>query len=411
MIDALTPPARPLFQKLTTFIDAECRPAEEEFEEKLDGFKIIPEVLLALQRRAKELGIWNLFMTHLHNITVHDYGLMSEQMGTSFLAAYATNCAAPDTGNMEVLHDFGTALQKERFLGPLMDGGMRSAFLMTEPDVASSDARNVCTEFKKETRSGVEGYVVSGRKWWSTGAEDPRCEVFVVMGRVVENSVMSKHHTMLVVPSKSPGVTIVRSLTVFGYDDAPFGHAEVSLDDVWVSKEDSLLGEEGAGFKIAQSRLGPGRIHHCMRAIGLARRCFDVMVERMLTRKVFGKEMARHGMSQEKIADCKSDLDCARAITLLCADKIDRIGAKAARGDISMIKYAVPDFVLRIVDKAMQVHGGMGMCEDTMLPRAYSYVRTLRIADGPDEVHKMVVAREECKAALKRMGIAVGSKL
>ncbi|GMI17084.1 hypothetical protein TrLO_g9657 [Triparma laevis f. longispina] len=399
----------PLFSKLVDFIKNECRPAEDEFEEKLEGFKIIPEILLTLQRRAKELGIWNLFMTHVHHITVHDYGLMSEQMGTSFLAAYATNCAAPDTGNMEVLHDFGTPAQKQRYLNPLMEGSMRSAFLMTEPDVASSDARNVCTEFKKETRNGVEGYVISGRKWWSTGAEDPRCGVFIVMGRVVDKGEMSKYHTMLVVPAQSLGITLVRSLTVFGYDDAPFGHAEISLEDVWVSQEDALLSSEGCGFKIAQSRLGPGRIHHCMRAIGLARRCFEIMVERMLTRKVFGKEMARHGMSQEKIADCKSDLDCARAIVLLCADKIDRIGAKAARGDISMIKYAVPDFVLRIVDKAMQVHGGMGMCEDTMLPRAYSYVRTLRIADGPDEVHKMVVAREECKAALKRMGVEVGA--
>ena len=222
---------------------------------------------------------------------------------------------------------------------------------------------------------------------------------------------MSPDHTVLLVPSSAAGAKVVRSLSVFGYDDAPFGHAEVELDGVWVEKSAALVGGEGDGFKIAQARLGPGRIHHCMRAIGMARRCHDLMLERMLTRKVFGKEMARHGMSQERAADSAADLAAARANVLLCADRIDRVGAKEARADISMIKYATPDLLLRVVDRAIQAHGGMGVCEDTILARAYAALRTLRIADGPDEVHKMVVARAEFKGALKRLGIDIPGKL
>mmetsp|Transcript_16921 Transcript_16921/g.34434 ORF Transcript_16921/g.34434 Transcript_16921/m.34434 type:complete len:420 (+) Transcript_16921:199-1458(+) len=407
MLDALSSTAIPIYNNLKILV-AECLAEERSFDDAVNGFSSVPPSLSRLQSRAKSLGVWNLFMTHRKGITVHDYALMSELQGTAYLAPYATNCAAPDSGNMEVLEEFGTRAQKERWLGPLMEGDMRSAFLMTEPDVASSDARNVCTAFERATRDGVEGYVVSGRKWWSTGAQDPRCGLLVVLGKVMEpGGEAQKGHTVLLVPRGAAGVKIVRPLTVFGYDDAPFGHAEIELDGVFVPRDEALVLEEGAGFKIAQARLGPGRIHHCMRAIGMARRCFDLMVERTLQREVFGRVMARHGMAQEKIALGKARLAQARAIVLLCADRIDRVGAKEARGDISMIKYAVPNLLLPILDDAIQVHGGMGVCDDTILARAYANMRTLRIADGPDEVHMMVVAREECRAAMKRAGVDI----
>ena len=395
-----------------------CLPAEEEFDSFMrsqgtserERFSAIPLVLTELQSEARSLGLWNLFMLKEHNLTLHEYGLMSEVMGQAYLAPYACNCAAPDTGNMEVLHHFGTAEQKEKWLAPLMNATIRSAFLMTEPDVASSDATNVATKFSKFTSSnGHICYRIKGRKWWSTGAMDPRCGVFIVMGVIVDengdpvNTERHQSHSMLVVPSDSKGVTMVRALTVFNYDDAPFGHAEVVLDDVVVTAREALIHEEGSGFMIAQSRLGPGRIHHCMRAIGLARRCFDAMVDRSISRVAFRQPLLKHGMTQEKVANGLADLESARAITLLCADEIDKVGARGAREKIAMIKYAVPNMCLRIIDDAIQVHGGLGVSGDTFLAQAYSFMRTLRIADGPDEVHKMTVARMESKKAIKRL--------
>jgi acyl-CoA dehydrogenase len=418
LLDTKSPHAAELYAKLQAFVAGPCLEAEEAFDEFMGAqppdkrWSSIPPVLGELQLQARELGLWNLFLIHEHSITLHEYGLMSELMGQSYLSAYATNCAAPDTGNMEVLHDFGTKQQKERYLRPLLDASIRSAFLMTEPEVASSDATNIATKFVKFfcPERNKQCYRISGRKWWSTGAMDPRCGVFIVMGQVVSgdtgepvNSERHQSHTMLVVPSKSDGVTLVRPLTVFNYDDAPFGHAEVLLNDVVVPCDEALIKAEGAGFMIAQSRLGPGRIHHCMRAIGLARRCFDAMVERSLQRTAFKQPLLRHGMTQDKVASGLADLESARAITLICADKIDKVGAKNARDSIAMIKYAVPQMCLRIIDDAIQVYGGCGVSGDTFLAQAYSFMRTLRIADGPDEVHKMTVARIESKKAIERL--------
>ncbi len=418
LLDAgISPKASSLIENLRSFILDDCLPAEDEFVAFMDAlglppgspdrFASIPPILLTLQEKAKERGLWNLFLHEDHGITLREYGLLSELMGTAFLAPYATNCAAPDTGNMEVLRDFGSRVQKERWLAPLMDGAMRSSFLMTEPDVASSDATNVRTTFEKfkHQETGREMYRINGKKWWSTGALDPRLGVFVIMGKVEPSDSDDPHqsHTMIVVDSKSEGVNITRALTVFNTDDAPFGHAEVELTDVEVPVDEVLLHAEGSGFKIAQARLGPGRIHHCMRACGLGRRCYDLLVERSLLRKTFGKELIRHGMTQQVVADRLTDLETARALTLLCADKIDRVGARGARAEIAMIKFAVPDCLLRVVDDAIQVHGGLGVCQDSILATAWSYLRTLRIADGPDAVHKMTLARMEAKKMIKKL--------
>jgi acyl-CoA dehydrogenase len=420
MLDEMSPHAAATYAKLSSFCLGPCLAAEKPFADFMAGrhgadrWTALPPVLLELQAAARSLGLWNLFSPHESGLTVREYGLMSELMGRAYLAAYATNCAAPDSGNMEVLHDFGSEEQKRRWLGPLMGGRIRSAFLMTEPQVASSDATNVCTTFTRFDcpERKVPCYRVRGVKWWSTGASDPRCSsggCFIVLGQVAvpgkppPEGRRHDSHTMLVIPADAEGVERVRALTVFQHDDAPFGHAEVALNDVVVPVSEALIANEGDGFAIAQARLGPGRIHHCMRAIGLGRRCHELMVERSLVRTAFGKPLLRHGMTQEKVADSLAALECARAITLVCADKIDKVGAKNARDSIAMIKYKVPELVLKIIDDAIQVHGAAGVSEDTCLAQAYSYMRTLRIADGPDEVHKMTVARIESKRAIGRL--------
>jgi acyl-CoA dehydrogenase len=314
------------------------------------------------------------------------------------LAPEATNCSAPDTGNMEVLAKYGTAAQKAKWLTPLLEGKVRSAFLMTEPDVASSDASNIATSI---VRSG-DSYVINGRKWWSSGAMDPRCKIAIVMGQTdPECADKHKRQSMIVVPMDAPGVTIVRALHVFGYDDAPHGHAEVRLENVRVPADHLLLGE-GRGFEIAQGRLGPGRIHHCMRSIGIAERALELMVDRVMSRKAFGKRLAEHGTIQKDLADSRMDIEQARLLVMHAADKIDKLGAKGAMREIAMIKVVVPNMALRVIDRAIQAHGAAGVCQDTILAYAYAGLRTLRIADGPDEVHRGTIAKLELRDGMRR---------
>jgi len=353
-------------------------------------------------------------------LTNREYGILCEIMGKSFLAPEACNCSAPDTGNMEVLLKHGTIEQQKTYLPHLLNGETRSAFLMTEPDVASSDATNIETKLTKiyveKGNSKEVKYILNGKKWWSTGAMDPRCKVVLVLARMdystsdASNTTKSSQHgahTVVVLPMSK--VKLVRPLTVFGYDDAPHGHAEVALEGIELDKSNLILGE-GKGFEIAQSRLGPGRIHHCMRAVGLAARCYELMIERSLCRETFGKLLWEHGGCQEAIADSRIDIEAARLLTLSCAAAIDDHGAVKARDKIAMIKVAVPNLALKVIDRAIQVHGGAGVCGDYPLARALAGMRTLRIADGPDEVHKRTIALIEIKKAKKLMN-EINSKL
>mmetsp|Transcript_47706 Transcript_47706/g.144257 ORF Transcript_47706/g.144257 Transcript_47706/m.144257 type:complete len:388 (+) Transcript_47706:496-1659(+) len=386
------------------------------------------------------LGLWNLFLPHslpshlprelspsVH-LSNREYGILCETMGRSILAPEACNCSAPDTGNMEVLLKFGTKEQQQRWLVPLLDGTIRSSFLMTEPDVASSDATNIETKLTKIcAENGKVVYVLNGKKWWSTGAMDPRCKFALVLARMDythpsckanrteplgKQAQDRKHsdHTVILVPIDTPGVHLARALTVFGYDDAPHGHAEVHLKDVQLDAASLILGE-GRGFEIAQSRLGPGRVHHCMRAVGQAARCFEHMMERALGRETFGKHLWKHGMTQEMIADSAADLEAARLLTLSCAADIDEKGAKGARDKIAMIKFAVAELAHRVVDRAVQVFGGAGVSEDFPMARLLAGLRTLRIADGPDAVHKRTLALLEVKKALHRISLDSRSRL
>jgi len=328
-------------------------------------------------------------------LTVVDYAPIAELSGRSVeIAPEAINCSAPDTGNMEVLHMFGTPEQKSAWLEPLLDGRIRSGFAMTEPDVASSDARNIQTRI---TRDGNE-YVINGRKWWTTGANDPRCSILIVMGKTDPDADVYHQQSMILVPIDTPGVTIERALPVFGYLDQ-HGHAEITFADVRVPAT-NLLGEEGSGFAIAQARLGPGRIHHCMRAIGMAERALDLMVTRAMSRTAFGKELARQGVVQTWIAESRIAIEQARLLTLKAAWMIDEVGAKEARTEIAAIKVAVPRVTLDVIDRAIQVFGGAGVSDDVPLAQMYAFARTLRIVDGPDEVHLRDVARFEFKKHL-----------
>lgn len=388
-----------------------------------------------LKREAQQLGFWNLFLPHQlpdhlmvtnnnENIKIspsiylsnREYGILCEVMGRSSLAPEACNCSAPDTGNMEVLLKHGTTEQQSQYLLPLLQGKIRSTFLMTEPDVASSDARNLETKLTKiiDESNGRIRYVLNGKKWWSTGAMDPRCKVALVVCKMdyshpscaaeleANPAKQRGHQTVVIIPMPHPGIKCVRPLTVFGYDDAPHGHAEVHLNNIELDESAVILGE-GRGFEIAQSRLGPGRIHHCMRAIGLAARCYELMLERTMQRQTFGKFLHEHGSCQEMIADSRSDLEAARLLTLACADDIDQLGAKGARDKIAMIKVSVPEFTSRVVDRAVQIFGGAGVSSDFPLARALVGLRTLRIADGPDAVHKVTLAKLELRKAKKRM--------
>ena len=352
-----------------------------------------------LKARARAQGLWNLFLppsdhdsqdfrgAGLSNL---EYALCAEEMGRIPWASEVFNCSAPDTGNMEVLHRYGTDSQKERWLRPLLAGEIRSAFLMTEPEVASSDATNICTSVQ---RVGSY-YEITGRKWWSSGVGDPRCKLAIVMGKTNPEGPAHQQQSQILVPLDAPGVDIVRLLPVFGYDHAPHGHGEVTLNAVRVPVENMLLGE-GRGFEIAQGRLGPGRIHHCMRTIGAAEMALEKMVKRLMSRKAFGKTIAEHSVWEERIAEARIDIEKTRLLCLKAAHTMDQRGNKSARGEIAMIKVAAPRMALRIIDHAIQAHGGGGVGDDFGLAYDYAAIRTLRLADGPDEVHNRAIARME----------------
>jgi acyl-CoA dehydrogenase len=399
---ALSPKTTEYAAKLQGFMDSEVFPAEAVYhlqrEQLLAEGKphALPAVIEELKIKAKVLGLWNLFLPHYgHGLSVTDYATLAEITGWSpDIAPEAINCAAPDTGNMELLDMFATDEQKKQWLQPLLDGQIRSAFAMTEPAVASSDARNIQTQIVKDG----DHYVINGTKWWTTGAMDERCEILIVMGKT--NPAADDHHqqSMVLVPMNTPGVKVVRNLTVFGYVDQ-HGHAEVSFANVRVPIA-NLLGAEGEGFALAQARLGPGRIHHCMRAIGMAERALSLMIKRTVSREAFGKELVRQGVIQEWIAQARIDIEQARLLVLKAAWMIDSVGAKGARKEIAAIKVAVPQMAERIIDHAIQSYGGAGVSQDSPLAAMYAGVRSLRIVDGPDEVHIRDIARLEIKPYL-----------
>ena len=395
----LSPKATEYAAKLQAFMDNEVFPAEKTYHHQREEFfkagtpHKLPPIIEELKKKARAQGLWNLFLPHLeHGLSVTDYATLAEITGWSpDIAPEAINCAAPDTGNMELLDMFGTAEQKKRWLEPLLNGEIRSGFAMTEPDVASSDARNIRTSITKDG----DHYIINGTKWWTTGAMDERCKILIVMGKT--NPDADDHHqqSMILVPIDTPGVVVKRNLTVLGYVDQ-HGHAEISFTNVKVPAT-NLIGKEGEGFALAQARLGPGRIHHCMRAIGMAERALQLMIKRSLTRTPFGKELARQGVVQEWIAEARVDIEQARLLVLKAAWIIDNQGAKAARKEIAAIKVAVPRMAERIINNAIQAYGGAGVSQDTPLAAMYAGVRTLRIVDGPDEVHLRDIARLELK--------------
>jgi acyl-CoA dehydrogenase len=390
------------------FIAEHVRPRARDYESQQregERWKVLP-VVEELKAHARSEGLWNLFMPPSHGATPVDdsfdfdgpgltnlqYAFCAEEMGRIPWASEVFNCSAPDTGNMEVLYRYGTREQKDQWLKPLMEGEIRSAFLMTEPDVASSDATNIqCSIAKRDSE-----YVINGRKWWSSGAGDPRCKVAILMGKTNPDAEIHRQQSMVLVPLDAPGIAIKRHLPVFGYDDAPHGHMEIELTDVRVPASNMLLGE-GRGFEIAQGRLGPGRIHHCMRTIGAAEEALDAMVKRLMSRTAFGKTIAEQGVWEERIADARIDIEMTRLLCLKAADMMDKAGNKAAQAEIAMIKVAAPIMALKVIDDAIQAFGAAGVSEDVGLARAYASIRTLRLADGPDEVHRRAIARLELK--------------
>ena len=396
---SLSPKATEYAAKLQAFMDTEVFPAESTYHRQRKEFFAagtphkLPPVVEELKKKAKAQGLWNLFLPHLdHGLTVTDYATLAEITGWSpDIAPEAINCAAPDTGNMELLDMFGTPEQKKNWLEPLLAGEIRSGFAMTEPDVASSDARNIKTSITKDG----DHYIINGTKWWTTGAMDERCKILIVMGKTNPDAEDHKQQSMILVPIDTPGVTVVRNLSVLGFIDQ-HGHAEVRFDKVRVPAS-HLIGSEGEGFALAQARLGPGRIHHCMRAIGMAERALSLMIKRSLTRTTFGKELARQGVIQEWIAQARIDIEQSRLLVLKAAWIIDNHGAKAARKEIAAIKVAIPRMAEQIINNAIQAHGGAGVSQDTPLAAMYAGVRTLRIVDGPDEVHLRDIARLELK--------------
>jgi alkylation response protein AidB-like acyl-CoA dehydrogenase len=392
--------------RVAAFMQKHVYPAVETYDKQMkpsDGNRwIVVPVLEELKAKAKAEGIWNLFLppSREHDdgefkgagLTNLEYALCAEEMGRVQFGSEVFNCSAPDTGNMEVLHRYGMKAQKEKWLRPLMNGEIRSAFLMTEPDVASSDATNIETEI---TRDG-DHYVVNGRKWWSSGVGDPRCKIAIVMGKTDKNAERHRQQSQILVPLDTPGVKVVRMLPVFGFDDAPHGHAEVILDNVRVPADNLLLGE-GRGFEIAQGRLGPGRIHHCMRTIGVAETALEKMVKRLQSRVAFGKRISEQSVWEQRIGEARTDIEMTRLLCLKAADMMDKIGNKGAQLEIAMIKVAAPNIALKIIDHAIQAHGGGGVTTDFGLAKSYAGIRTLRLADGPDEVHNRAISRLEMK--------------
>ena len=402
--------SRELAGRIAAFVRERVDPAEGEYFAHISrpGQRwTIPPVIEQLKLQARAAGLWNLFLPGSHaadlprpsaaseapgilpsGLSNVDYAPLAEIMGRSPLAPEVFNCNAPDSGNMEVLLHYGSEAQKTRWLAPLLDGTIRSAFAMTEPDVASSDATNIATRI---VRNGAH-YVIDGRKWWTTGATDPRCAIFIVMGVTNPDAEPHRRHAMILVPRDTPGVRVVRPLSVFGYDDAPHGHAEVLFDGARVPAENLILGE-GRGFEIAQGRLGPGRIHHCMRLIGLAERALETMLARAASRIAFGKPLAAQGVVQDAIAQSRCEIEQARLLTLAAAAALDRDGIKGAKDAIGMIKIVAPRMACAVIDRAIQIHGGAGLSGDHFLAHAYAGARSLRLADGPDEVHVAALAK------------------
>ncbi|MBA3677917.1 MAG: acyl-CoA dehydrogenase family protein [Sphingosinicella sp.] len=392
--------------RVRDFIETHIRPRQRDYKEQIaagDRWQPVG-VIEELKPRAKAAGLWNLFMppapalphvddsfefegTQLTNL---EYALCAEEMGRILWSAEVFNCSAPDTGNMEVLHRYGTREQKDQWLKPLMEGEIRSAFLMTEPAVASSDATNIETEIRRDG----DDYVINGRKWWSSGAGDPRCKVAILMGKTDTSAHRHQQQSMVLVPLDAPRVTVERALTVYGYDDAPHGHMEIELNDVRIPASNLLLGE-GRGFEIAQGRLGPGRIHHCMRTIGAAEEALKAMVLRLQSRVAFGKKLMEHSIWEQRVARARIDIDMSRLLCLKAADMMDKAGNKAAQAEIAMIKVYAPNMALQVIDDAVQAHGAAGVGQDFGLAASWAGIRTLRLADGPDEVHNRAIARLE----------------
>jgi acyl-CoA dehydrogenase len=395
---ALSPTAAKLSDELEAFMDECVYPNEAIYHRQIvesgDPHHHAP-ILEELKVEARKRGLWNLFLPHAtewtDGLSNLDYAPLAEITGRSHLAPEALNCSAPDTGNMEILTMFGTDAQKERWLRPLLDGEIRSCFAMTEPAVASSDATNISLRIERDG----DDYVLNGRKWWISGAARERCKVAIVMGKTDPDAPPHRQQSMILVPTDSPGLTNLRNLPVFGYQDNE-GHCELVFEDVRVPA-DNLLGEEGGGFAMAQARLGPGRIHHCMRAIGVAERALELMCRRVRERTAFGKQLAEQGVIQQWIADSRIEIEQVRLLVLKTAWLMDTVGNKGARIEISAIKVAAPNVALRVIDRAIQAHGGMGVSDDVPLASMYAHLRTLRLADGPDEVHRMSVARRELR--------------
>jgi acyl-CoA dehydrogenase len=394
----MSPTARDLHARLTAFMDERVYPAEQVYRDQMAASgdpHHHPAVIEELKREAHDRGLWNLFLPHktqwTEGLSNTDYAPLAELTGRSPLGPESLNCAAPDTGNMEILTMFGTDEQKERWLQPLLEGEIRSCFAMTEPAVASSDATNIRCEIRRDG----DDYVINGHKWWISGAASHRCKVAIVMGKSDPEAPTHLQQSMVLVPLDTPGVTIVRNLPVFGYEDRE-GHCEILFEDVRVPIT-NVLGQEGGGFAIAQARLGPGRIHHCMRALGMAERALELMCARVQSRVAFGKTLAEQGVIQEWIADSRIEIDQARLLTLHAAWLMDTVGNKGARTEVSAIKVVAPNVALRVVDRAIQAHGAGGVSNDFPLAAMYAGLRTLRLADGPDEVHRMVIARRELR--------------
>ncbi len=396
-----SPRVQELLARLTSFMDQHVYPNEARYDREIAELPrwTPPPILEALKAKAREAGLWNLFLPesdHGAGLTNVEYAPLCEVMGRVHWAPELFNCSAPDTGNMETLVRYGTPAQQQQWLLPLLEGQIRSCFAMTEPAVASSDATNIETRIERRG----DKYVINGRKWWSSGAPDPRCKRFILMGKTdPANPNRHMQQSMILVPRETPGITVLRALTVFGYDDSPHGHAETLFENVEVPVENILLGE-GRGFEIAQGRLGPGRIHHCMRLIGQAERALELMCKRALLRKPFGKRLSEQGVTEERIAESRIAIEQARLLVMKAAWMMDTVGNKAARAEIAMIKVAATNLACKVIDWAIQAHGGGGVSQDFPLAYAYAISRALRFADGPDEVHRAQIARLELKKHL-----------
>jgi acyl-CoA dehydrogenase len=399
MLPELRPEAKDLIARVKDFIEEECIPSEHIFHDQIqegaNRWNSYPEVINELKDKAKSKGLWNLFLPESEfgaGLTNYEYAHLAEVMGTSHIASEAMNCAAPDTGNMEVIARYGNEKHQEEWLQPLLDGEIRSAFAMTEPGVGSSDATNM------QATAVLDGdeYVINGEKWWTSGAGDPRCKILIFMAVTNPDAARHQRHSMMLVPMESEGIEIQKMMHVFGYDDAPHGHAHIKFNNVRIPKDNLLLGE-GRGFEIAQGRLGPGRIHHCMRTIGVGEKAIELMCKRGIdpTKMPFGKNIANLGANFDYIAESRIELNAARLLTLDAAHKMDTVGNKIAASEIAQIKVFAPNVVLKIIDRAIQMHGGEGVSQLTPLASMYAHIRTLRLADGPDEVHRRAVARLE----------------